>query len=71
MIKYDYSKLYGKIREKGMTQAQLAQEIGINQATLNKTLKNKRYFEQREIDTIRHVLDLPNVEEYFFAAKRT
>lgn len=68
IIKYDYSKLLGKIREKGLTQVDLAKEIGISEATLNFSLKNKRPFKQDEIIRICEILciSLESVETYFF-----
>lgn len=71
IIKYDYSKLLGKIREKGMTQVELAKEIGISEATLNFSLKNKRPFKQDEIIRICEILciSLESVETYFFNRK--
>lgn len=71
IIRYDYSKLLGKIREKGMTQVELAKEIGISEATLNFSLKNKRPFKQDEIIRICEILgiNLESVETYFFNRK--
>lgn len=71
IIKYDYSKLLGKIREKGLTQVELAKKIGISEATLNFSLKNKRPFKQDEIIRICEILciGLESVETYFFNRK--
>lgn len=67
MIKYDYSKLKGRLREKGKTQGWLAKQAGINPSTLNSTLCNKRCFRQDEMELIYKALELPNYEDYFFA----
>lgn len=71
MSTYDYAKLYGRMREKGYTQAGLAKEIGISETSMNLTLNNKRDFRQNEILKISEVLEIPaeNLEEYFFAKK--
>ena len=67
-MKYNYSKLLGRMKERGITQEQLAQEIGVNEATLNSKLNNKFNFKANEMDAICRVLDIPNIEigEYFF-----
>ena len=41
---YDYSKLLGRLRELGHTQADLADAIGIHFTTLTKKLKNTLQF---------------------------
>ena len=68
---YDYSKLLGRMREKGVTQGDLACKIGISEPTLNLTLNNKRRFKQDEISKICVVLDIPvaEIEFYFFCRK--
>lgn len=67
-MKYNYSKLLGKIRERGLTQEQLAKAIGRNKSTISLKLNNNGSFTQDEMDDICRVLDIPNVEigEYFF-----
>lgn len=67
-MKFDYAKLLGRMREKGFTQESLAKEIGINESTLNSKLKNRSYFNAREIDKTCEVLNIP-IEEigtYFY-----
>ena len=68
-MKYNYSKLLGRMRECGITQEQLATEIGMNKATLSTKLNNKFQFKAEEMDAICKVLDIPNEEigTYFFA----
>lgn len=65
---YDYSKLLGKIKEKGYTQKALANKINISEASLNLALNNKKRFKQDEISVICDVLAIPltDVEQYFF-----
>ncbi|MEG2081440.1 MAG: DUF739 family protein, partial [Oscillospiraceae bacterium] len=56
---YNYSKLLGAMREKGLVQDELANRINVNAATLNKKLKNNSQFKQNEIVDICHQLSLP------------
>ena len=66
---YNYSKLLGAMREKGITQDALAQRIGLNSATLNQKLKNNSQFKQSEMRDILACLGLTvkEIPEYFFA----
>lgn len=68
-MKYNYSKLLGRIRERGFTQEKLASEIDKDKSTLSAKLKGKSAFTTKEIDDICRVLDISNNEivEYFFA----
>lgn len=65
---FDYSKLLGKIREKGMTQADVAVAIGVNPATLNAKLNGKSSFTSDEIIGLCNCCDIPTTEitAYFF-----
>ena len=67
-MKFNYSKLLGKIKECGFTQAQLAEAIGISKYTLNTKLNNKFKFDSAEMLAIGKVLNIPLDEfgEYFF-----
>lgn len=71
MVSYDYSKLYGRMRECGVTQENLAAEVGISAVTLNYSLTNKRDFRQNEIATICKCLEISSerIPEYFFRHK--
>lgn len=66
---FNYSKLLGKIREQGLTQEQVAKEIGKSEATLGAKLKGRGYFNTDEIDGICRVLNIPteSIGTYFFA----
>ena len=68
-MKYNYSKLLGRMKERGITQEQLAKEIGKDKSTVNAKLNGKYAFTTKEIDDICKVLDIPNSEigDYFFA----
>ena len=70
-LKFDYSKLLGRIKEKGFTQETFAEAIGIGISTLSLKLSNKAYFKQNEIDKACDVLGIDKAEigAYFFAQK--
>ena len=70
-MKFDYSKLLGRIRECGFTQARLAKAIGISKATLSAKLNNQFYFTAKEMLDICKVLNIPlrELSEYFFCHK--
>lgn len=65
----DYSKLLGRMKERGMTQETLAYAIGISESTLNLKLNNKGVFTQKEIRNITSSLSIEKEEigAYFFA----
>ena len=67
-MKFNHSKLLGRMREFGITQQILAQKIGINESTLNSKLNGKGYFSTIIIDKICVLLDIPNEEigAYFY-----
>ena len=66
--KYDYSKLLGKIKEKGYTQEQFACALDMSDVTLNKRLKNRCEFKQSEIIMSLSLLNEPlsKIVDYFF-----
>ena len=68
-MKFNYSKLLGRMRECGFTQKQLAKAIGINKATLSLKLNNRFSFSQEEILSICKLLNIPICEigDYFYA----
>lgn len=65
---YDYSKLLGRMREKGYTQVDVCKRIPMSETTLNLTLGNKRAFRQTEISKLCNILEIPleDVAAYFF-----
>lgn len=65
---YDYSKLLGRMREKNITQDNLAKKINLQSPTLSQKLNNKARFKQIEISRICDVLDISASEigDYFF-----
>lgn len=56
---YNYSRLLGLMREKNITQENLAEYVGISEVTLNKKLNNNSQFKQNEMVSILNVLALP------------
>lgn len=65
---YDYSKLNGRLREKNLTQSELAKKIGICDTSLNLSLNSKRPFKQSEISKICEYLSIQSesIASYFF-----
>ena len=68
-MKFNYSKLLGRMRECGFTQEQVAAAIGINKGTLSTKLNNRYSFTQIEIIKICKLLNIPLCEigDYFYA----
>ena len=68
---FDYSKLKGKIKEKGLTQEELANKIEIDKSTLSLKINNQSVFTQEEIFKIINILGIApeEIEEYFFTIK--
>ena len=66
---YNYSKLLGLMREKNITQENLAEYVGMSEVTLNKKLNNNSQFKQSEMVSILNVLALPitDIVTIFFA----
>ena len=70
-VKFDYSKLLGRIKEYGFTQEIIASEIGMSVSTLSFKLNNKAFFTQKEIKKICDLLEIETTEVgvYFFTPK--
>ena len=64
----DYSKLLGRIREKRMTQADVARKIRISPTTLNGKLNGHVEFSQSEIRNLCKALEIHDAEipAFFF-----
>lgn len=69
MYEFDFSRLKGRIREKGLSQEDLAKAIGISTTSLNKKLNNKSDFCLRETFVIGKILSIEDIAEYFFTPK--
>jgi transcriptional regulator with XRE-family HTH domain len=70
-MKFNYSKLLGRIREKGFTQETLAEAIKISKGTLSAKLNNRAYFTTLEMCLICDVLHIAykDISLYFFAVE--
>ena len=68
-MKFNYSKLLGKMKECGFSQAQLAKAIGKSKATLSAKLNNHFCFTAEEMYAICAILNIPisEIGKYFFA----
>lgn len=68
-MKFNHSKLLGRMREYGFTQERLAESISINEGTLSAKLNGKTFFTTPEMDKISELLEIPNGEigVYFFS----
>ena len=67
-IKFDYSKLKGKITEKCGTQKAFSRLLGITEGTLTSKLQGYTFFTQQEIARSVNLLDIDpdDVTTYFF-----
>ena len=66
---FNYSKLIGRIAEKGETRESLSAKIGMSSMSLRSKLQGKTTFRQDEIVTIADVLEI-EIEEipaFFFS----
>ena len=68
---FDYSKLLGRIKEKGFTQETLAKRIGITPGVMSIKLNNQSHFKQREIFAICEALEISisEIGDYFFTLR--
>lgn len=64
------NKLKGMMTEKGYTQVEIAEKLGISPKTLSNKLK-KEVFNSDEINKLIEILDIKNPMEIFFANKVT
>ena len=67
-MKFNHSKLLGRIKECGYTQKSLADAIEMSNGTLSVKLNNGSFFNSEEIAKIAKVLDISPCDfgEYFF-----
>lgn len=63
-MKFNYSKLLGRMKECGYTQEKLAQAIGISVGTMSQKLNNKANFYQPEMQRICELLNITGAEVY-------
>jgi transcriptional regulator with XRE-family HTH domain len=71
VIIYDYSKLLGRIKEKGYTQGEFARAIGKTPSTFTLRLSGDGNFTQTEMELACRVLDFDKSEigTYFFTPR--
>lgn len=69
--RYDYSKLYGRIREVYKTQTDFAKDMNLSSQSINYRLTGKMDFKQGEIEKAMDLLKIKPEEviEYFFTPK--
>ena len=67
-MRFNYSRLLGRFREFGLTQKEVATQIGISHTTLSLKLNNTARFTSDEIDAICKLLDIAkeDIGTYFF-----
>lgn len=67
----DYSKLLGRIKEKGFTQASVARMIKVSPTTMNGKLNGHVEFSQSEIRNLCEVLHIQDsdIPAFFFTEK--
>lgn len=70
-MKFDYSKLRGKIREIYNTQEKYAKAMDLSETTVTNKLNNITYFSQLEIVKSVALLKIPvnDIGAYFFTIK--
>lgn len=67
-MRFDYSKLLGRMRELNISQAVLAKQIGLSESQFNRKLKGVYCFTQNEIFKICEALSIvhEDITIYFF-----
>lgn len=63
---FNYSKLRGKIMEYYPSCKAFAKELGISKVSLSHKMNNKVPFTQEEMLKAKQLLNLSNLDEYFF-----
>lgn len=66
---FDYSKLIGAMAERKVTRQQLASKIPMNAPYLGTVLSEGKTMSSITIYRITQILELPNVDDYFFTLK--
>ena len=68
---FTYSKLLGRMTEKGYTQGMLARSLGISENAFTNKIKGRSSFNSNEIAVICQKLDISNSEigDIFFVVK--
>lgn len=68
-MKFNHSKLLGRIKECGYTQKSLADAINMSNGTMSQKINNVSNFNAEEMDKIAKVLDISpcDIGVYFFS----
>lgn len=71
MLKFDYGKLRERMRDMGITQAALAEAMGVSEKTVSMKLNGGSQWDQNEILTASGVLKIEcaDIPGYFFTPK--
>lgn len=65
----DFAKLRGRMAEKGYTGRAMAKELGISEMTFRAKMKGRTDWKLSEIYRIKVLLDIEDLEPYFFTPK--
>lgn len=68
-VEFDFNKFLGRIRELHITQAEIAEQLGISKSTLNLKINNKGgQFSQEELFKMLEIAKIPDdeIKTYFF-----
>ena len=65
----EFSKLRGRMAEKGYTGRSMAKELGISDMTFYQKMTGKTDWKLSEIYRIKVLLDIDDLEPYFFTPK--
>ena len=68
-LTFDYSKLKGWMRERGVTMEKLSRLSGIGFSTIATKLSQGRPFNADQAWRIAQALELPDMDPYFFSVK--
>ena len=68
-FEFDFSKLLGRMREKAVTQEEVAKAIGISATSLNNKLTGKVDFKNVETFAICELLGIDDPTPYFFTVR--
>ena len=66
---FDKRKFLAQMTLRDVSKKELAEELGINEATLYRKINNDGYFTRSEINKLIEVLRIENPAEIFFAEK--
>ena len=70
-MEFDFSKLKGRIKEKGYTQENVAKRLNVSVSTFNLKINGNAFFTQEELYEMSNMLEIPKEDfyNYFFTQK--